>query len=702
MASNMSLSITHSNRMRDTNEYNSNIQMDEDQITQFDVLDCRSFMLEQEPNAKSSSTSTSSTSSSISTSVSPSSFCSSSFSSSVSQSSQAQSKSPHEFDHNFQNANNHPTNNKLCLPTAEVPGGLVTTQNISTVIRPGPKGNYDPLQFVKIHTPELSKKAVEQIKLAEEVKITKDKIKEVEEEWQNSMLNWKSKRRQQMSTCNSTNDFVFGDDNSVDSSQNRRKIKTFAEMLEERAKAGARIGYDLHTYVESDEKQQQQYNSSSEDSAIAVSQNGQDAFELEQQMSAVQIAASATSDENDLSHTDTDSVCCADSVIGGTVMGVHFSDPTKLCSDYAIHNTKSICLMNDNTYEKNVSNNDVNERKHHSNQEQSLSSQNSDTNKLHTGIIREKYGRKVLHNHHRVSLSNEDVDSLYQSDALSSSPQHSSTTMTTSSSTNWSTSRQPDPVYDSNDEEIDDAENENSIQARYRQRKAFIQKLKAFESLSSPATTEEVSREQQVLRSRRGSQPLLHSSSTSLLKRDQQTQNQSMRPSRSELRIDCSRSNTSRVIPQQTTSLGSPRNRSLSMPRHRVNNLGNADEYKNMHNIQQQQQSNGTTITKIQVPDCSSVLEDHKGKSSVSLNIRDHHNESQGTNLSNDQQQPSQGLLIECSSRTTSESISSTCIKTSHGIKNEPMRIKVVSPNNGSNQSPMVQKTLSASQSVDR
>ena len=32
--------------------------------------------------------------------------------------------------------------------------------------------------------------------MAEEVKITKEKIKEVEEEWQNNLLSWKSKRRQ--------------------------------------------------------------------------------------------------------------------------------------------------------------------------------------------------------------------------------------------------------------------------------------------------------------------------------------------------------------------------------------------------------------------------------------------------------------------------------------------------------------------------
>jgi len=48
---------------------------------------------------------------------------------------------------------------------------------------------------------------VEQIKLAEEVKITKEKIKEVEEEWQNNLLNWKSKRRQ--SKSNSEGNYYY-------------------------------------------------------------------------------------------------------------------------------------------------------------------------------------------------------------------------------------------------------------------------------------------------------------------------------------------------------------------------------------------------------------------------------------------------------------------------------------------------------------
>lgn len=131
--------------------------------------------------------------------------------------------------------------------TALVPGGVVTTQNISTVIRP--KGNSNSLQFVKIQTPELSKKAVEQIRIADETKISKEKIKEVEEEWQNNLLNWKSKRRQQLSHSVDYEPDP-GSDNNNDCGT--RKVKTFAEMIEQRAKSGNRLSFHLQRYAGTD------------------------------------------------------------------------------------------------------------------------------------------------------------------------------------------------------------------------------------------------------------------------------------------------------------------------------------------------------------------------------------------------------------------------------------------------------------------
>lgn len=131
--------------------------------------------------------------------------------------------------------------------SALIPGGVITTQNISTVIRP--KGNNNSLQFVRIQTPDLSKKAVEQIKLSD----SKDKIKEVEEEWQNNLLNWKSKRRQQLVNTVEYNPRGSFDINEGDAN-NHRKVKTFAEMLDQRAKVGTRLGFNLMRYIENDDE----------------------------------------------------------------------------------------------------------------------------------------------------------------------------------------------------------------------------------------------------------------------------------------------------------------------------------------------------------------------------------------------------------------------------------------------------------------
>lgn len=86
----------------------------------------------------------------------------------------------------------------------------------------------------------LSLQAVEQIRLADEVKITKEKLKEVEEEWQNNLIDWKSKRRKSRSS---------GADNEESEDNQPRKIKTFSEILNEKAKSGHRIGYNLQKYV---------------------------------------------------------------------------------------------------------------------------------------------------------------------------------------------------------------------------------------------------------------------------------------------------------------------------------------------------------------------------------------------------------------------------------------------------------------------
>lgn len=137
--------------------------------------------------------------------------------------------------------NNHNNNN---ISTNNISHNISNNNN-SNISNSSIKSNNNnkcnnSLQFVKIQTPELSKKAAEQIRIAEETK-----IKEVEEEWQNNLLKWKSKRRQQFHHSPEPNDLsTLGD-----VSNSGRKIKTFAEIIEERAKSGNRLGFHLQRYI---------------------------------------------------------------------------------------------------------------------------------------------------------------------------------------------------------------------------------------------------------------------------------------------------------------------------------------------------------------------------------------------------------------------------------------------------------------------
>lgn len=84
--------------------------------------------------------------------------------------------------------------------------------------------------------------AVEQIRIAEEEKITKEKIKEVEEEWQNNLLNWKSKRRQNKTPAEAE---------AEQREENNRRIRTFSQILNEKAKSGQTLAYNLQSYISS-------------------------------------------------------------------------------------------------------------------------------------------------------------------------------------------------------------------------------------------------------------------------------------------------------------------------------------------------------------------------------------------------------------------------------------------------------------------
>lgn len=98
------------------------------------------------------------------------------------------------------------------------------------------------------------------------MKVTKEKIKEVEEEWQSNLLNWKSKRRQSKESAPNGSGGE-GEDGDGSSNGGPRRIKTFSEILNEKAKSGHRIGYNLHRYVEGEEENEVRFDVTGDDSA---------------------------------------------------------------------------------------------------------------------------------------------------------------------------------------------------------------------------------------------------------------------------------------------------------------------------------------------------------------------------------------------------------------------------------------------------
>ncbi|XP_055549363.1 uncharacterized protein CG43427 isoform X2 [Wyeomyia smithii] len=111
-----------------------------------------------------------------------------------------------------------------------------------------PKPAYDPLQFVQLKPCSLVKSAQEQIKKSEIVKKCKEDKKEEPEEWQCNLDNWKSSRRKRVEhiidRVVEVKKFELEEHD-----RNRRKSKTFNEMLEER---GSRRLKPLPIYFDGD------------------------------------------------------------------------------------------------------------------------------------------------------------------------------------------------------------------------------------------------------------------------------------------------------------------------------------------------------------------------------------------------------------------------------------------------------------------
>lgn len=111
-----------------------------------------------------------------------------------------------------------------------------------------PKPAYDPLQFVQLKPCSLVKAAQAQMQKADEVKKVKVEKKEEPEEWQCNLDNWKSSRRKRVEhiidRVVEVKKFELEEHD-----RNRRKSKTFNEMMEER---GSRRLKFLPIYTDDD------------------------------------------------------------------------------------------------------------------------------------------------------------------------------------------------------------------------------------------------------------------------------------------------------------------------------------------------------------------------------------------------------------------------------------------------------------------
>ncbi|XP_058820932.1 uncharacterized protein LOC131683134 isoform X2 [Topomyia yanbarensis] len=112
-----------------------------------------------------------------------------------------------------------------------------------------PKPAYDPLQFVQIKPCSLTKSAQDLLKKADEVKKAKEDKREEPEEWQCNLDNWKSSRRKRVEHIIDRVVKVKKYE-SVEHDHNRRKSKTFNEIMEER---GSRQLKHLPIYANDDD-----------------------------------------------------------------------------------------------------------------------------------------------------------------------------------------------------------------------------------------------------------------------------------------------------------------------------------------------------------------------------------------------------------------------------------------------------------------
>ncbi|XP_046490679.1 LIM domain only protein 7 isoform X3 [Neodiprion pinetum] len=122
---------------------------------------------------------------------------------------------------------------------------------LKTTLKTPPKQATNPLQFVKVGPCALYRTAQEQLQKVEEVKKIKQEVREDPEDWQSNLDNWKSSRRKRQEHIIERVVEVKKLE-LVEHDRQRRRSKTFSEMMEERGNRGRKMSVGLAVYHEED------------------------------------------------------------------------------------------------------------------------------------------------------------------------------------------------------------------------------------------------------------------------------------------------------------------------------------------------------------------------------------------------------------------------------------------------------------------
>ncbi|XP_071566491.1 uncharacterized protein Smash isoform X3 [Temnothorax nylanderi] len=130
------------------------------------------------------------------------------------------------------------------VPTHEPP-------KLKTTLKTPPKQATNPLQFVKVGPCSLYRTAQEQLQKVQEVKKIKQEVRDDPEDWQSNLDNWKSSRRKRQEHIIERVVEVKKLELEEHDRQ-RRRNKTFSEMMEERGNRGRKLSISLAMYNDED------------------------------------------------------------------------------------------------------------------------------------------------------------------------------------------------------------------------------------------------------------------------------------------------------------------------------------------------------------------------------------------------------------------------------------------------------------------